>query len=311
LKNRRERMAIELTILGCGSATPTLDRNPSAQFLSLPGADVLIDCGEGTQLQLLKLKIKTTRIKSVFISHLHGDHYLGLQGLLSTMHLLGRKNSLTVFGPPELEELVRIQLRVSQTTLKYPLDFKVTNPDKMELIQEIGGFTIFSFPLKHRIPCTGFLFKQNPLSRHLIPEQIEFHQVPVSVFKSLQAGNDFVKPDGSVISNRQLTRDAHKTISYAYCSDTAPFPELIPHIEGVDWLYHEATFLNDLKDRAQDTFHSTALDAGNVARQACVKNLIIGHYSSRYKEIQPLEFEASSVFANVSSAYDGMRITLT
>jgi ribonuclease Z len=304
-------MAIELTILGCGSATPTLERNPSAQLLSLPGADIMIDCGEGTQLQLLKFKVKLTRIKAVFISHLHGDHYLGLPGFLSTMHLLGRKNSLTVFGPPELEELVRFQLRVSQTTLNYPLEFKATNPEKKELLLEIAGFTIYSFPLKHRIPCTGFLFVQNPLSRHLIPEQIEFHQIPVHTFKSIQQGSDYTKPDGTVIGNKQLTRDAHKTISYAYCSDTAPFPELIPHIKGVDWLYHEATFLHDLKNRAIDTFHSTALDAGNVALKAGVKNLIIGHYSSRYKEVQQLEFEASSVFANVSGAFDGMKITLT
>ena len=271
----------------------------------------MIDCGEGTQLQLLKFKVKLTRIKAVFISHLHGDHYLGLPGFLSTMHLLGRKNSLTVFGPPELEELVRFQLRVSQTTLNYPLEFKATNPEKKEMLLEIAGFTMYSFPLKHRIPCTGFLFVQNPLSRHLIPEQIEFHQVPVHAFKSIQQGNDYTKPDGTVIGNQQLTRDAHKTISYAYCSDTAPFPELLPHIKGVDWLYHEATFLHELKNRAIDTFHSTALDAGNVALKAGVKNLIIGHYSSRYKEVQQLEFEASSVFANVSGAFDGMKITLT
>jgi ribonuclease Z len=304
-------MAIELTILGCGSATPTLERNPSAQLLSLPGADIMIDCGEGTQLQLLKFKVKLTRIKAVFISHMHGDHYLGLPGFLSTMHLLGRKNSLTVFGPPELEELVRFQLRVSQTSLNYPLEFKATNPEKKEMLLEISGFTIHSFPLKHRIPCTGFLFVQNPLSRHLIPEQIEFHQVPVNTFKSIQQGSDYTKPDGTVIANKQLTRDAHKTISYAYCSDTAPFPELISHIKGVDWLYHEATFLNELKNRAIDTFHSTAFDAGNVASKAGVKNLIIGHYSSRYKEVQQLEYEAASVFANVSSAFDGMKITLT
>lgn len=303
-------MPAELHILGCGSATPTPGRNPTAQFIRLNQTDILIDCGEGTQIQMLRFRIKPMKIRHVFISHLHGDHYLGLPGLISSMHLMGRKESLTVYGPPELEEILNFQFRVSETRLNFPLHFVQTQTDGKQFLVETGGFKIYSFPLKHRIPCTGFLLQENTPRRKLRPEMMKAYQVPVDAFRPIKDGADYTQADGTVIPNARLTFPGLRPVSYAYCSDTAPDEEVLEVIRGADYLYHEATFLHELLERAQETYHTTAQQAGEIAREAGVGKLFIGHYSSRYRDIKPLQEEASVQFQNTLAVEDGMVIHL-
>ena len=303
-------MAIELTILGCGSATPTLNRNPTSQHLRIQSTDILIDCGEGTQMQCLKSKIKINKIRAVFISHLHGDHYLGLPGLISSMHLMGRQNLLTVYGPAPLEKIINMQLEVSQTRLKYPLEFVVINHEEGELLAEFPEFSVHSFPLKHRIPCAGFIFRENPRPRRLSESAVKDYSIPMTHFKRIKLGEDYVDDNGSVISNNLLTSDPLPSVSYAYCSDTAPDPSVTRALKNVDHLYHEATFLEELAERAFETFHSTALQAAKTAVNANVKHLLIGHFSSRYGDSLPLQHEAATIFPGVIAVEDGMKFIL-
>ena len=300
----------ELFILGCGSATPTTYRNPSAQLLRFESADVLIDCGEGTQMQLLKHKLKSSRIHSIFISHLHGDHYLGLQGLLSSMHLLGRKQPLHLYGPEELFKLINLQFELSETDLRYSLIYHALDCDSKQHIAELEGFDVYTFPLNHRIPCFGFQFVEKPKSGSLRMDMVAQYRIPVSEFKRIKAGGDFVTTNHSTIPNSLLLKPAPAPVSYAYCSDTAYNEGVIEAVRGTTWLYHEATFLHDLKERAVETFHSTALEAAKVAQIANVERLIIGHFSSRYRETELLEMEAKSVFPNTQAAFDGLKIIL-
>lgn len=303
-------MAVELYILGSGSATPTLGRNPSAQLLRLINTDVLIDCGEGTQTQLLRFHLKTSKIRHIFISHLHGDHYLGLPGLLSSMHLMGRKEPVTIFGPPALKEILDFQFQVSETVLKFPLVFVPTQDQSPQKLAEIGGFSVESFPLNHRIPCTGFLFKEIPRRGHLITEVLKRYEVPVALYKEIKAGADYCTPDGNRIPNSVLVKPGPSPISYAYCSDTAPRADIQEFIQGVTWLYHEATFLHELEARAIETFHTTAKQAGEIARNAGVKKLLLGHFSSRYREVNSLRKEAENHFQPVVTVEDGMKFEL-
>ena len=300
-------MSIELHILGSGSATPIPGRNPTAQLLKLDQTDVLIDCGEATQIQMIRFKQKPSKIKVILISHLHGDHYLGLPGLLSSMHLMGRREAIHIYGPPPLQEILEFQFRVSETVLKFPLHFHPTQDQELAHLTEIGGFDVFSFPLNHRIPTTGFLFKEKPRRGHLITDLLKQYQVPVEKYKEIKAGADFITQEGNLIPNQVLVKAATPSISYAYCSDTAPTKSTLEVIRGVDWLYHEATFLHELIGRATETFHTTALQAGEIARDAEAKNLIIGHFSSRYRDVRPLKAEASRAFDQVIAAEDGMK----
>ena len=300
----------ELFILGCGSATPTTYRNPSAQLLRFESADVLIDCGEGTQMQLLKHKLKSSRIHSIFISHLHGDHYLGLQGLLSSMHLLGRKQSLHLYGPAALFNLLDLQFELSETDLKYSLVYHAIDCESKQHIAELEGFDIFAFPLNHRIPCFGFQFVEKPKTGSLRMEMVAQYRIPISEFKRIKAGGDFTTPDNTLIPNSLLLKPAAPSVSYAYCSDTAYDETVIEAVRGTTWLYHEATFLDNLKERAVETFHSTAREAAQVANNANIERLIIGHFSSRYRETELLEMEAKSVFPNTQAAYDGLKVVL-
>jgi ribonuclease Z len=300
-------MSIELHILGSGSATPIPGRNPTAQLLKLDQLDVLIDCGEGTQIQMIRFKQKPSRIKIILISHLHGDHYLGLPGLLSSMHLMGRREAIHIYGPPPLQEILEFQFKVSETVLRFPLHFHPTQDKEFAHLTEILGFDIFSFPLSHRIPTTGFLVKEKPRRGHLITDLLKQYEVPIEKYKDIKAGADFVTLDGNIIPNQVLVKASTPSISYAYCSDTAPTKEILNTIRNVDWLYHEATFLHELLDRATETFHSTAKQAGEIARDAVVKNLIIGHFSSRYRDVRPLKLEAEMAFKNVTAAEDGMK----
>jgi ribonuclease Z len=300
----------ELFILGCGSATPTTFRNPSAQLLRFESTEVLIDCGEGTQIQLLKHKLKSSRIHSIFISHLHGDHYLGLQGLLSSMHLLGRKQALHLYGPSALFKLLDLQFELSETDLRYSLVYHAIDCASKQHIAELEGFDVYTFPLNHRIPCFGFQFVEKPKTGSLRMDMVAQYRIPVSEFKNIKAGADFITANQSLIPNSLLLKPAPASVSYAYCSDTAYDEAVIKAIHGTTWLYHEATFLHELKERAVETFHSTTIEAAQVAQNAEIKELIIGHFSSRYRETELLEMEAKSVFPNTRAAFDGMQVVL-
>jgi ribonuclease Z len=270
----------------------------------------LIDCGEGTQMQMQRYKIKSSRIHSIFISHLHGDHYLGLPGLISSMHLLGRKHPLHLYGPAALFELLEMQFRMSETHLQFTLHMHAVDCSAKQKIGEIDGFEVYTFPLKHGIPCFGYQFVEIPKPGSLNMDLVEHYKIPVSEFKKIKSGKDYCTPSGAVIPNSVLVKPQTPGLSYTYCSDTAPCDSVTQAIVGSTWLYHEATFLHELKHRAVETFHSTALEAAIAAKEAGVKNLIIGHFSSRYRETTLLEAEARSVFSQTIAAQDGLQLNL-
>lgn len=301
-------MKFELTILGSNSAIPAHGRYPTAQVLNVHGQLYLIDCGEGTQMRMNDFGIRRSRIHQIFISHLHGDHFFGLVGLLTTYCLLGRKEALEVFSPPGLEEIIDLQLAVSGTVLPYPLHFRVLNPAVHTKIFEDTYVKVYSIPLRHRIPTCGFLFREKPPLRHIRPELIERLGIPYQEIKTIKEGADFTSPDGSVIPNSELTLPGDRPRSYAYCSDTAFAETIIPMVKGVDLLYHEATFKDEKTDYARQTLHSTARQAGEIARRAGVGRLVLGHYSTRYKDLSELLAEAQSVFPATELGLDGVRV---
>lgn len=303
-------LRFEVHILGCGSATPSIRRNPAAQLINIQENFFLVDCGEGTQLQMRKFKIKFQRINHVFISHLHGDHYLGLIGLLQSMHLLGRKQDLHIFANEQLENLVKQHLKVSFTKLSYNLIFHALSYDEPQLLFENKVLKISSFVLKHRIPCCGFLFEEKKKSKHIIPEKIEKYQIPKFSIPAIKAGEDFVTKDGKKILNKELTTKAEKSFSYAYCSDTVYNQKLIPFIKKVDVLFHESTFTDELKDRAKETYHSTASQAAKIALEAEVGKLYLGHFSVRYKSLEQFSEQAKAIFPNTELCEDGLVIKL-
>jgi ribonuclease Z len=298
-------MSFELLILGCSSATPAHQRNPAAQVLTFCDKTYLIDCGEATQMQMQRYKVKAHRIDHIFISHLHGDHYLGLMGLLSSMHLQGRERELVIYCQKELKEILELQFQVSGTVLRFPLRYRFfTAPT--EVLLEDEQVCIKSFDLNHRVPCKGFLFKEQPRPRNLLIEKVREAGVPFDFYPELKAGKDFINSQGEVTPNAALTIDPLPSKSYAYCSDTLYTESLIPIIQGVDLLYHEATFLHDMLDRAIETYHTTCLQAGQIASNAKVKKLVIGHFSARYKDLNPLLQEAKSAFEHVYLAEEGI-----
>ncbi len=298
-------MGFELTILGSSSAIPTFQRFPTSQVLKHNERLFLIDCGEGTQMQLNKYEIKTHKINHIFISHLHGDHYFGLMGLLSSMHLLGRTAELNVFGHPLLKEIIDLQLRASNTTLRYNLIFHPLGVEKGELIFEDDELTVTEISLNHRIPCTGFLFKEKNKPRKLIKEKIEEYNIPIPSLLDIKKGQDYMNEAGVTIPNEELTLPPSPPKSYVFCSDTIYDESIIDSIKEVDLLYHESTFMQDLLTRAKETYHTTALEAGTIALKANVKKLLIGHFSSRYKFLEPFLLEAQSVFPNTELAVEG------
>lgn len=300
----------ELLILGSSSASPTSERNPSAQLLNIAERYFLIDCGEATQIQLRRFKAKFQAIDHIFISHLHGDHFFGLPGLLSSMHLLGRKQEITIYCPAELKEIMDLMNKVSDTRFNFTVNWIFTNNDKLNLIFEDDKVEVYSFPLKHRIYCTGFLFKEKPLPRKIDKYKLDKHNVSTADIPKLKNGNDVLNKDGVLIKNNQVTISARDQKSYAYCSDTIYFPEIIEVVKGVDMLYHESTFLNDKKDRAEKTYHSTAEQAAQIAKAANVKQLLLGHFSARYGNLDQFIAEASPIFENCLLATDGKRITI-
>lgn len=297
--------AFELTILGSSSATPTSKRHPTAQLLNIAERFFLIDCGEATQIQLRRYRIRFQRINHIFISHLHGDHYLGLMGLLSSLHLLGRKTKLHIYHPPGLKMIIDLQLELSGTVLNYEIEWHEHNLEKSTVIFEDQLITVETIILNHRIPCCGFIFREKPRMSSLDKEKVDFYQVPRSQYMSVKNGNDAVLEDGTVIPNQMLTRGRPKPRSYAFCSDTRFDPRVIEAVKGMDLLYHESTFLHELLERAKQTHHTTAKEAGMVARLSGAERLIIGHFSVRYMDLTPLLEEARTEFTNTWLAEEG------
>ena len=300
----------ELFILGSSAATPTSNRNPTSQLLNIAERFFLIDCGEGTQMQLRKYKARFQSINHIFISHLHGDHFYGLPGFLASMHLLGRKNELTIYGPKELEEIISMIHKHSDTYLNYEVKFIHTQNKNKQLIFEDEKVEVYSFPLKHRIATTGYLFKEKPLPRNIDKYKLEKLNVSFAEIHKLKQGLDAIDNDGNKIENKQLTIDPPKTRSYAFCSDTKFFEELAIDIKDVDLLYHESTFLEDKKDRAKATFHSTAKQAAQMAMLSNAQKLILGHFSARYGNLDDFLVEAKSLFSNSELAIEGNLFSL-
>ena len=300
----------EIHILGCGSALPTTRHNASAQIVKIGNKQFMIDCGEGTQVQLRRCHIHFSFINHIFISHLHGDHCFGLIGLISTFALLGRTAPLHIYADSMLQELMKPQIEFFCKGIKYPLFFHAIDATKHQVIYEDNTITVESLPLKHRMPCCGFLFREKPKKRHLIGDVANFYNIPAYMRQSIKDGADFVTPEGDVIPNSRLTKEPDSSRSYAYCSDTAPCPGNAELLKGVDLLYHEATFADSEKERAAQTFHSTARQAAQIASDAEVKRLLIGHYSSRYDNPDTLLAEARELFPATSAAKEGLIVNI-
>ena len=296
---------MKLTVLGCYAATPRTFTNPTSQVLEINNELFLIDCGEGTQVELRRHKIKFGKIKHVFISHLHGDHFYGLVGLISTFMLLNRKTELHVYGPKGIKEIVLLQLKFSNSWTGYPLYFHELSATEPQVILKTRKVTVETIPLKHRIYANGYLFREKPKPRKLLMEEVEKYDIDVAYYKGIKKGKDAVLEDGRVIPNVELTEDPEPPKSYAFCSDTAYNPVLAQQLKDVTVLYHESTFLEEHAYLAAPTGHSTAREAAAIAREANVSHLILGHYSTRYESIEAFKMEAAEVFPKVQLSDDG------
>lgn len=300
-------MSFELTVLGSGAAVPTAKRSPSSHYLNCNERHILIDCGEGTQNQLRKFNIKIQKIKYILISHLHGDHFFGLIGLLSTMNLLGRTKGITLFAPPDLKEIIDIQLKASGYKYEFDIVFIPLEKKEYHLIFEDRKIEIFAFPLKHKISTFGFLIKEKKKEYAIIGDELKKNNVSLQAIPFFRKGEDYISEDGVVYRADQYTLTPKKSKSYAYCSDTLFVEKNIPLLRNVDLLYHEATFVEKDKQRAKQTFHSTASQAAEFAKRAKVKKLILGHFSSRYLDEKLHLKEARDIFDNTELVEDGMK----
>ncbi len=295
---------LAITILGNNSAIPAWDRNPTAQILQSLEECYLIDCGEGTQTQMAKYKIRRSRINHIFISHLHGDHYFGLIGLLTSMSLLSRTQDLHLHAPAALQQIIDLQLSVAAVKLSYQLYFHPITAN--EIIVDDAKIIVESFAVKHRIECWGFLFTEKKNPRKIDKGRIKAYEIPTSFYEKLQKGEDYVTKKGTIIPNAEVTIDAPKPKKYAYCADTIYDETLVEKIKDVDLLYHETTYLKDLHARAAERFHSTTIQAAGIANKGNVKKLIIGHFSSKYEVLDEFLTEASEVFKNTELALQGV-----
>lgn len=296
---------MELTILGCYAATPRTLTNPTSQVLEIRNRLFLIDCGEGTQVQLRKNKIKFSKINHIFISHLHGDHLYGLIGTISTFSLLGRTTDLHIYGPKGIKELILLQLKLTESWTTYSLFFHELESKESEVIFEDQKVIVKTIPLKHRVYTNGYLFQEKPAERKLNVEAVQHYDIHVAYYQKIKNGGDIKLDDGRIIENEKLTFDPVPPMSYAFCSDTVYSEAILPVIKDVDVLYHESTFLDSEAALAQKTLHSTAKEAATIALKANAKHLILGHYSTRYDGIEPFKAEAETVFPNVLLGDDG------
>jgi len=297
---------LKINILGCYAATPRTFTNPTAQVLELKNQFFLIDCGEGTQVQLRKQKIKFSRINHIFISHLHGDHFYGLIGLISTFTLLNRENDLHVYGPVGIKEIILLQLKISNSFTGYNLYFHELSSNQSEIVFEDDKVQVKTIPLQHRVYTNGYLFKEKNTKRKLNIEAIENYKIETCYYQKIQSGGDITLDNGIVISNAELSFEPEHEKSYAFCSDTVYDETILPIIKDVDVLYHESTFLESEAHLAKKTMHTTAKQAAEIAKKANVKNLIMGHYSTRYGNIELFKEEAQTIFEHIHLADDGV-----
>ena len=300
-------MTFEVTILGSNSALPAHGRHPTSQILNFNERLFMIDCGEATQIQMQRYKVRSSKIEHIFISHLHGDHYFGLIGLLTSYNLNHRTTPLHIHGPEQLKDIIDIQLAASNTILRFPLEFHTIEPRNGSVIYKEQNLRVCSLEMLHRIPCSGFLFEELITESNIIKEKIAEYQIPYQDIPAIKKGKDWTSPNGRVIPNSELTFPRHEPRKYAFCTDTLYNEDLLPYIDGVDLLYHEATFDTERAERAIETFHTTSADAGKLAKKAMVKKLLIGHFSSRYREpeMESLLQEACNEFANTELALEG------
>lgn len=298
-------MNFNVLILGSNSAIPTANKFPSSQLITVNHKYYLIDCGEGTQMQLRRYSAKFQRIEHIFISHLHGDHFFGLIGLLMTMQLLGRDKPLTIFAHEGLQEVIELQLKLSGGQFSFPLSFYTIKRGETGVLLNDGNVEVHTFPLDHRIACNGFLFKEVERPRHILKDRADEYEISISQFQNLKLGLDVENVNGELIKNELVTSAPDKVRSFAYCSDTGYNESIVQHISGCDLLYHEATFGDDMIKRAKETRHSTARQAATIAQLAKVKKLLIGHFSVRYESPAQLLKEALEVFENTVVAKEG------
>lgn len=298
-------MSIALQILGSNSAAFAHGRHQTSQVLKIQDQYVLIDCGEGTQLLMRKHQVKISKINIIVISHLHGDHYYGLIGLLSTLHLFGRKKDLKLIGPPGLSDVISLQLKYSETSLNFKINFTEWVAGETRVVVDHPKFTITTIPLDHRVPCSGYLFQEKPKKRRIDKTRLPDKLPPSEIYK-LKCGEDLTDEEGNILhKNEDVTLDPLRALSYAFCSDTRYKPELVANIQGVDMLYHEATFTSEMEERAKSTYHSTARQAATMAKDAQVGRLLIGHFSTRYRNLEPVLEEALEVFEKTEIAAEG------
>lgn len=294
---------LSVTILGNNSAVPAFNRHPTSQVVTHDGTNYLVDCGEGTQIQMIKYKVRRGKISHIFISHLHGDHYFGLIGLINSFNLLSHTQELHVFGPAPLQQIIEMQLKVADNTLCYGLHFHtLTEPG---VLVDNERIKISCFRTDHRIECYGFLFEEKVGKRKLQIEKVRKLNIPVSFYASLQAGLDYITPKGKIIVNDTVTSAPERGKKYAFCADTRYDETIIPHIYGADMIYHETTYLDNMREKAQERFHSTTKQAADIARRAMVKKLLIGHFSSKYAVLDVFQDEAREIFPNAELAIEG------
>lgn len=297
-----------LNILGCGSATPSLRHLPACQVIDYRGSLMMIDCGEGAQLSMRRMGLKFSRLNHIFISHLHGDHCLGLPGLLSTLALHQKGGTLTVHTFADGAEMFGRIMDFFCRERTFDLQFNILDPSRRQVALDTPSLTVEAFPLRHRVPCVGYLFREKPKPLHLRGDMVKFHNIPVSQLKAIKEGADFVTPEGIVVPNNRLTTPADPAVSYAYCSDTIYDPTLAETVKGVDLLYHEATYADDCAQKARERFHSTASEAARVARDAGAGRLLLGHFSKAYPNEEQHLAEARAIFPATDIAREGLTI---
>lgn len=297
---------IKVTILGNNSALPAFDRHPTAQAIEIREQVFLMDCGEGTQSRMSKFGIHWGHIEHIFISHLHGDHYFGLIGLLSSMALWNRQKPIFIYCPALLKDIISLQLDVVGAKLPYPINFHLIEPEQAGILFETPYYSVSCFPVNHGIPCHGFIFKEKSAGRKIDPEACRSNGIPRSYFQQLKKGADYTDKQGNIIRNEAVTLCPPPDKVYAFCADTRYEPSILPFIQNSNLIYHESTFLKDNEERAFLRHHSTAEQAAKIALQAGVDKLLLGHYSSRYQEILPFEEEAKAIFPNAEATIEGM-----
>ena len=296
----------KIHILGCGSALPTLKHNASSQLIEMRGKCFMVDCGEGAQMQFRRSHIHFSKLNAILISHMHGDHSVGLMGLLSTLGMLRRTSKLRIYAPKDYEPLFRQQVEFFMQTMEYEMEMIPVDTEKQQVIYEDHSLTVETVPLQHRVPCCGFIFREKPTLPHIRRDMIDYYGIPVSQINNIKNGADWTNEDGDVIPNARLVQPADSPRSYAYCSDTRFVPGLKEKVKGVTVLYHESTYTSDQEDRAKIYYHSTARQAATIAAGAGVGTLLLGHYSARYNDEQVLLQEAKAVFEHSTSSHEGM-----